>query len=137
MAGMVVESNADMATNRESGAFHHHRNQVLANIVQVTLDGSDEYLSLRGNIAFLKERFEQFRALLHGFGGAQHLGDEYQPLGKSLAHLIHGGNEPIIEDVLSTLASVKSALRLGYRRLDVSLDNSFRQYLEVTHLQPP
>ena len=124
-------------SNGESCPLHHHGNQVLTQVVQVTLDGPNQYLPLGDNIPLLKEGLEQFGALLHRFSRAQHLGDKYQTLGIPLPHLIHGGNQPLIQNIVGILARIQGILCLRYRCLDVTLDYRSRQGIKFTHLYPP
>ncbi len=69
----VVDPDID---HLEPGAFHHHRDEVLADVVDVALDGADHHLADLRRAGFGKQRPEDEHAGLHGVGGEQHFRHE-------------------------------------------------------------
>ena len=84
----------------EAGAFEHHGDQVLADVVQVALDGADDDLAGRRRAARGQVRLEDRQAALHGARGDQHLGHEVLVLLEQPADLGHGRDQAIVEDRL-------------------------------------
>jgi hypothetical protein len=59
------------------------------------------------------------QAGLHGLGGHEHLGHEQLAGGKAFAHLVHGADQPVVQDRPDVRAGVDFRLGLGRYRLFV------------------
>ena len=66
----VVDADVD---DLEAGAFHHHADQVLADVVDVALDGADHHGALLGRAGFSQQRTQDNHTALHGVGCQKHL----------------------------------------------------------------
>ena len=66
----------------EAGALHHHRDQVLADVVDVALDRADHHLADRRRPGLGEQRAQDRHAALHRVGGEQHLGHEQDAVAK-------------------------------------------------------
>src|SRR3546814_18471502 len=69
----VVDAEVD---DFEAGAFHHHRDEVLADVVDVALHGADHHGAELRRPGLRQQRAQDVHAALHGVGGPQHLGHE-------------------------------------------------------------
>src|SRR3546814_10915605 len=69
----VVDAEVD---DFEAGAFHHHRDEVLADVVDVALHGADHHGAELRRPGLRQQRAQDVHAALHGVGGQQHLGHE-------------------------------------------------------------
>ena len=85
--------------DREAGALQHHADEVLADVVQVALDGADHDGAHAGLLAGRHVRAQEVEAGLHHPGAEQHLGDEDLGLAHALAHHLHAGQQGLVEDL--------------------------------------
>ena len=85
--------------DREAGALQEHADEVLADVVQVALDGADHDRAHAGLLAGGHVRAQQVEAGLHDAGGEQHLGDEALALAHALADHLHAGEQALVEDL--------------------------------------
>src|SRR3546814_19883677 len=69
----VVDAEVD---DFEAGAFHHHRDEVLADVVDVALHGADHHGAELRRPGLRQLRAQDVHADLHGVGGQQHIGPE-------------------------------------------------------------
>ena len=58
------------------GALEHHRHEILADVVDVALDGADHDLADRLDAGFGEQRAQDCHPALHGICGEQDLGYE-------------------------------------------------------------
>ena len=65
----VVDADVD---DLEPGAFHHHADEVLADVVDVALDRADHHLADLGGAGLGQERPQDDHPGLHGIGRHQH-----------------------------------------------------------------
>ena len=91
----------------EAGAFHHHRSQVLADVVDVALDGADHDLADRFGAGLGQERTEQFHSGLHRVRGEQDFGDEEDAVAEVDADDRHALHERIVEDPVGAPSPVE------------------------------
>src|ERR1039458_6997089 len=88
----------------EAGAFGHHADQVLADVVQVAAHGAHEQ---RANaldaLAGAEEGFEHRHAGFHGARGDEHLGDVENVVLEIFSHHAHAGDQALVQNLLSGL----------------------------------
>src|SRR5450631_3037632 len=75
----IVDAEID---DLESGALEHHRYQVLADVVNVALDGADDDLADRFHTGFRQQRPQDLHAALHRVRGQQHFGHKQDAIAK-------------------------------------------------------
>ena len=94
----------------EAAALEHQADQVLADIVQIPLHGPDDHLA--AGLAALggQEGPQDGDAGLHGPGGDQHLGDVELVAGELRPHDVHGGDQPLVQDLLGIRPPVQGLL---------------------------
>ena len=96
-------------------AFHHHLHQVLADVVQVALDGADADLA-GGLYAVLSQQgLEQVGTHIHGTGSHQNFGNENFIVLELLADDAHTGQQTLFQNLLGGNAFVNGLL---YQSLD-------------------
>ena len=83
----------------EPGAFPHHRDQVLADVVDVALDGADHGDADLRHAGLRQQRAQDLHGSLHRIGGAQHLGHEEDARAEVLPNDIHAGHQAMGQDV--------------------------------------
>ena len=83
----------------EAGALEHHPDEVLADVVDVALDGPDHDLAdgLRAGLG--EQRAEDLHAGLHRVRGEEDLGHEQDPVAEVDADDLHAGDERVVEDL--------------------------------------
>ena len=91
----------------EAGALHHHRRQVLADVVDVALDGADHDLADRLGAGLGQQRPQEFHAGLHRVGGEQHLGHEQDAVAEVDADDAHALDERVVEHLVGAPAAVE------------------------------
>jgi hypothetical protein len=101
----------------EAGALHHHRHQVLADVVDVALDSADHHAAdlLRAGLG--QHRAQDAHARLHRFGRHQHFRHEEDAVAEVGADDLHACHQPAREHVVRRLAA---AQRLAHLGLDLS-----------------
>ena len=85
--------------DREAGALQEHADEVLADVVQVALDGADHDRAHAGLVAGGHVRAQQVEAGLHDPGAEQHLGDEALALAHARPDHVHAGQQRLVEDL--------------------------------------
>ena len=91
----------------EAGALEHHAHQVLADVVDVALDGADHDLADRFGAGLGEQRSQNGHAGLHRIGGKEHLGHEEDAVSEVDAHDAHALDERVIEDAICVPASAE------------------------------
>ena len=94
----------------EAGTLEHHPDQVLADVVDVALDGADYHLADRLCTGLGEQRTEDGHAGLHGVCRQQHLGDEEDAVPEVDAHDPHAGNQGVVEHARSIPAPTEQDL---------------------------
>ena len=82
----------------KSGALQHHGHQVLADVVQVTLDRAQDDAGQRLNLLLGQQRLEQVQSGVHRSCGDQHLGHIDLVVLESLPDNAHPGNQSLVDD---------------------------------------
>jgi hypothetical protein len=90
LLGVGVDAQVD---DFEPGPFEHHRHQVLADVVDVALDGADDDLADRFGPGLGEERPKDLHAGLHRVGGEEDLGYEQDAITEVDADDAHAFNE--------------------------------------------
>ena len=80
----------------EAGALQEHADEVLADVVQVALDGADHDHAAAGLLAGGHVRAQKVEAALHDAGGEQHLGDEALAVAHAHADHLHAGEQRLV-----------------------------------------
>ncbi len=121
--------------NPEAGAFHHHGHQVLADVMQVALNGADEeYLgSLR--LALGQQGLEYAQASVHRPGGNKYLGNVDLVLLEALGDDGHAGDEPLLDNLARSNTFGHCLFRQFLNRLGIALNQSFANLGEIRHVQ--
>ena len=80
--------------------------QVLANVVNVSLDGGNQELALAGTLAvdLLQVRFQLGDRRLHGFRALQHKGELHLPRTKQFANNFHAVKQEGVNDLEGPIA---------------------------------
>ena len=130
MYGIVVVSSADMprmsglcsssaarndvgvgvdaeVEHLEAGALEHHRDEVLADVVDVALHGADHDLADRLHAGLGEQRPQDRHARLHRVGGEQHLGHEEDAVAEVDADDAHPLDERLVQDVVGGPAAAE------------------------------
>ncbi len=72
--------------------------QVLADVVDVTLDGGQHHGALAALVGLLHVGLEVGHGRLHGLGRLQHEGELHLPGGEELPDRLHAGQEEVVDD---------------------------------------
>ena len=91
----------------EAGALHHHRHEVLADVVDVALDGADHHLADSGRPGLGQQRAQDRHAALHGVGGKQHLGHEQDAVAEVDADDRHAADQRLGQDGIGLPAALQ------------------------------
>jgi hypothetical protein len=86
----------------EAGAFHHHRDQVLADVVDVALDGADHHLADGFDARFGEERPQDFHPAFHRIGGKQHFGHEQDAVAEVDTDDAHSLDQRVVQHLLGS-----------------------------------
>src|SRR6202030_2104793 len=95
----------------ESSALEHHRDQVLADVVNVPLDRPDDDLADRLDTGFRQQGAQDFHATLHGVRRQQHLGHEQYAVSKIDSDDAHALHQRVVEHAFSRPASLEENTR--------------------------
>src|SRR5699024_7771406 len=82
----------------ESGSLEHHADQILADVVQISLHSSDHCPSHRFVARFHKLLFQDRKPRVHRAGGYQDFRNEDFIVLKLCSHDHHAGQKPFIQD---------------------------------------
>jgi hypothetical protein len=104
----VVDTEVD---HLEPGAFEHHRDEVLPDVVDVALDGADHDLAHPVGARLREERPEHLHPRLHGIGGEEHLGNEEDAVAEVDADDPHPLDEGVAQRLLGRPAALEQDLR--------------------------
>ena len=94
----------------EPGAAEHHDAQVLAYVVQVSLDRAHDHGTQGLNSRGGKDGVDVDHAGLHGPGGYQNFRHEYDVIPELDPHHRHAGNKAVVQDGLRGIALAKGLL---------------------------
>ena len=109
----------------EAGAFAHHGHQVLADVVQVTLDGAEQDFARSFGTRLRQQRPQNFHRTLHGLGRAKHLGDEHVAGLELGPYVVHACHQALVQDVLGAETVIEGVLRLDADVLEIALNDRF------------
>ena len=91
----------------EARAFEHHRHEVLADVVDVALDGADHHLADRLDAGLGEQRAQDRHAGLHGVGGEEHLGHEQDAVAEVDPDDAHAFDERLVQRVVGAPAAAE------------------------------
>ncbi|ESY73500.1 hypothetical protein X743_11370 [Mesorhizobium sp. LNHC252B00] len=100
----IVDAEVD---DVEAGALHHHADKVLANVVDVALDGADHHLALLRRAGGGEQRTQDEHPGLHGVGRQQHFGNEQDAVAKILADDAHAFDQRFGEHLVGRPAALE------------------------------
>ena len=120
-------------------ASHHHRHDILSNVVDITLYRSQQnltcFLSTFFATGFYK-RLQDGNGFLHGTGGLHHLRQEHLTGTKQLAYLIHTGHQWPLNDIHHTRILLHGFFQIGIQILTQAFDQCILQALFYGCLSP-
>src|SRR5690606_4653735 len=91
----------------EPGPLEHHPHEVLADVVDVALDRSDDDFADRRGAGLGEQGAEDGHARLHGVRRQEHLGDEEDPVAEVDAHDAHPLHQGLVEDAVGIPAALQ------------------------------
>ena len=94
----------------EPGALHHHGDEVLADVVNVALDGADDHLADLGRAGLGQERTQHDHAGLHRIGRHQDFRHEQDAVAKIDADDAHALDQGLGQDVVGRPAALASRM---------------------------
>ena len=105
--------------------LQHHADNILADVVNVTLHGGDDHLAVAGTFLFagLNIGFEVGHRLLHHAGGFHHLRQEHFALAKQIANHVH----PVHQRPFNHLDRTRGLLASFFSILLNKFGNAFHQ----------
>jgi hypothetical protein len=108
----------------EARPLQHHADQVLADVVQVALRGTDhdDAVVVVGLGGGGDERLQQIEPGVHGPCGQQHLGHVVLVAAELLSDHVHAGDEPFKNELLGVHGQIEPFARLACHRLAVPED---------------
>ncbi len=93
----VVDAEID---DLEAGALEHHRDEILADVVNVAFDGSDDNFADRLHTGFRQQRAQDFHSALHRVRGQQDLRNEQDAVAKIDADDAHAFHQSVVQHAL-------------------------------------
>ncbi len=90
----VVDAEVD---HLEPGAFHHHRDEILADVVDVALDGANHHLADRLDAGLGEQRPQDLHPTLHRVGREQDFGHEQDAVPEIDADDAHALDQRIVQ----------------------------------------
>ena len=100
----IVDAEVD---DVEAGAFHHHADEVLADVVDVALDGADDHLALLGRAGGGEQRAQDEHAGLHRVGRQQHFRHEQDAVAEILADDAHAFDQRLGQHLVGHPAALE------------------------------
>ena len=114
----------------ESGAFQHHSDQILADVVNISLNCRQHDQTFWLGFRFREDRSQNFKAALHGPCRKQHFRHEYRAIGKHGAHLVHGTDQCIVENRAMMNRLIKSLLYKHWSVVIAAIDNRIIDFVQ-------
>ena len=95
---VFVDRVVDAQVNHlEAGTFHHHADQVLADVVDVALDSADHHLADRWHAGFGQQGAQDFHPAFHRIGRQQYFGYEQDTVAKVDPDDAHTFDQRVVE----------------------------------------
>ena len=107
----IVDAEVD---HLKAGAFHHHADEVLADVVDVALDGADHHLAQARRAGGDEQRAEDEHAGLHGIGGQQHFRHEQNAVAEIDADDAHAFDEGFGQHLVGRPAAAQQDVDGGF-----------------------
>ena len=111
-------------------AFQHHADQVLTNIVQITLDCTGDNLPARRNIRLDQVRLQLCQTGFHRPGRDQHLGHEIFAFFKQAADFTHCSNHTIVQDHSGIYLFLQSLFHVGGGLSVIAIKDGLEQQVD-------
>ncbi len=124
-----------------AGHVEHHLDQVLADIMDVTLDTADDDLGI--DFAFLigNMRPQDIQTQIEGIGAHQHFGHKIFVLFVEVAHDLHAGRQTVHDSLNGHMTIIQPLLRGFLDRILLILDDTvfqlFYQFFFCRHCTSP
>ena len=93
----IVDAKID---HLKTGTFHHHANEVFADIVNIALDSADDHFANFRRAGFHEQRPQNEHASLHCVGRHQYFRHEQNSIAEVDAHDAHSFHQSFGEDVI-------------------------------------
>ena len=128
MSGLVLFDGGQILLDRivdaevdhlEARTFHHHADEVLADVVNVALDGADHHLAQARRAGGDEQRAEDEHAGLHGIGGEQNFRNEQNAIAEVDADDAHAFDQRLGQDLVGRPAAAEEDVD---GRLDLFLE---------------
>src|SRR5213075_546785 len=104
----VVDTEID---DLEARALEHHRHQILADVVNVALDGADHDLADGRYTGLGQQRTQDLHTTLHGVRGEQDLGHEQDAVAEVDTDDPHAFDQRVIQHLLGVPATLEEDAR--------------------------
>ena len=101
----------------EPGALEHHCDEILADVVEITLHRTQYHRAQRLGARFHQLGTNDIQARLHRLRRHQHLGHEQDTGAELPTHLVQGGDHAVVEDGVD----VSAGCNLGRHQLSNAL----------------
>ena len=82
----------------KAGAFHHHRHQVFADVVDVAFHRADDHFADRFGAGLRQQRAQNFHPAFHRVGRHQHFRDEQNAVAKINADDAHAFHQRFVQN---------------------------------------
>ena len=102
--------------------FQHHPDQVLADVVDVALDGQDEIGADRLGSGLGQDGAQQTETAFHRLGPDQHLRHKVLPLLKQRADFFQGRDQGVVQNLIGGQSHLQRLLRKGQHRFLFAID---------------
>ena len=120
-------------------ALEHDANDILADVMHVTLDRRENDLAIRADLAslfFFDERHEMTDGLLHYARRLDHLRQKHLALTKQVADNIHAGHQWPLDDIERLLCATSCLLGISNNIFVDTVDERVFQALFDSQLAP-
>ena len=98
----------------EPGSLHHHRHQVLADVVDIALHRPDDERADLRRAGLYQQRAQDLHAGLHRLGGHEHFGHEEYPVAEVRTYDVHAGHERPGQNLVGRQAAPQQFLDRGH-----------------------
>ena len=95
---------------REARPFEHHGHEVLADVVDIALDGADDDGPEVAGVTLGETRLEKLEGALHGARAQQYFGNEALTVAHALTDDVHAGQQAAIQDLAGAGSAVQQPL---------------------------
>ena len=107
--------------------------QVLSDVVQVALDGTDDHRAPGSHVSLGQVGLETIEARVHGSSRHEDVGKEVVVTAKTLAHHLHGRDQTMGQDGGRRVPGVQGLAYQGGHVLVAPLDEGLADVFELLH----